>query len=94
MNNRIELKFDKTLTGLAGYDFGAETYSRQVEGKISYDNKITIVFPDNIQRIASSFIQGFFEKIVENIGIVGVEKNIDIKSSKKDMKETIIQNLM
>ena len=94
MNNRIELKFDKTLTGLAGYDFGAETYSIQVEGKISYDNKITIVFPDNIQRIASSFIQGFFEKIVENIGIVGVEKNIDIKSSKKDMKETIIQNLM
>lgn len=94
MDNVIILKFDKTLTGLAGYDFGTETFEEQVEGKIDYMRKIEIVFPDNIERIASSFIQGFFEKFIEKIGVSGIEQQIDIKSSKKDMKETIIKNLM
>lgn len=94
MDNVIILKFDKTLTGLAGYDFGTETFEEQVEGKIDYMRKIEIVFPDNIERIASSFIQGFFEKFIEKIGVSGIERQIDIKSSKKDMKETIIKNLM
>lgn len=94
MSNKFELKFEKSLSGLAGYDFGAETYKEQVQGTIDFGQKISFVFPDNIQRIASSFIQGFFEEIVENIGITGIEENVQIISSKSDMKEIIINNLV
>lgn len=94
MNNVINLQFSQSLSGLAGYDFGMETYKEQVEGKIDFSEPITIVFPNNIERIASSFIQGFFGVIVENIGISGIEKRIDISSTRADMKETIIRNLL
>ena len=56
--------------------------------------KNLIVFPDQIQRIASSFIQGFFDEIVKRIGIAGIEKQIEIKSKKKDMKQIILNNLL
>ena len=71
-----------------------ETYKNQVENRINFDQKITIVFPDNIQRIASSFIQGFFENIVQHIGVSGVEKNIEINSTKEELKKIIISNLL
>lgn len=94
MDQSIRLKFDKTLTGLAGYQFGASTYRTQVQDKICFENNITIEFPENIQRIASSFIQGFFEDIMNHIGIEGIEKKVTIISSRADMKKNIIQNLL
>ena len=94
MDNIIKLKFEKSLEGLAGYEFGMETYKNQVENRINFDQKITIVFPDNIQRIAYSFIQGFFENIVQHIGVSGVEKNIEIISTKEELKKIIISNLL
>lgn len=94
MNNGVDLKFDKSLCGLAGYDFGVKTYEEQVKNKIIPSQKFTIRFPDNIQRIASSFIQGFFSKLVQDIGVSGIEKNLEIESAKRDMKETIIKNLL
>ena len=94
MDNIIKLKFEKSLEGLAGYEFGMETYKNQVENRINFDQKITIVFPDNIQRIASSFIQGFFENIVQHIGVSGVEKNIEINSTKEELKKILISNLL
>jgi hypothetical protein len=94
VDNIIKLKFEKSLEGLAGYEFGMETYKNQVENRINFDQKITIVFPDNIQRIASSFIQGFFENIVQHIGVSGVEKNIEINSTKEELKKIIISNLL
>ncbi|MBS6195468.1 MAG: hypothetical protein KH828_07810 [Clostridiales bacterium] len=94
MDNVIILKFEKSLSGLAGYDFGMETYNKQVEGKIDFSKKATLIFPDNIQRIASSFVQGFFEKIIQQIGISGIRDSIIIESSRANMKEKIVNNLM
>lgn len=94
MDNKIFLSFEKSLSGLAGFDFGMETYQKQVYGKVDFNKKITLVFPDNIKRIASSFIQGFFEDFIRHIGLSGIEENLEIQSAKPDMKETIITNLL
>ncbi len=94
MENKIELSFDKRLSGLAGYQYGVNEYKRQVEGKINFEQDIVLIFPDNIVRIASSFIQGFFGEIVKRIGISGIEDNVEILSVRKDMKEVIIKNLL
>ena len=94
MNNKVILLFEKSLAGLAGYDFGAKTFQEQVKGKIDYNKDFEIVFPDNIERVASSFVQGFFEEIVQNIGITGVEEKVKISSSKDNMKQIIIKNLI
>lgn len=94
MENRIELSFDKKLSGLAGYQYGLSEYKRQVEGKIDFDKDIILIFPDNIVRIASSFIQGFFEELVGEIGISGIEERVKIVSIKKGMKDVVIKNLL
>lgn len=85
---------DKTVTKLAGNEYGREIYNQQVKGKIDFNNKICISFPERIDYIGSSFIQGFFAEIVSNIGIKGVEDNVVIISSIEDEKKDIINNLL
>ena len=94
MEARIELILDRTVTGLAGYELGKKVFDEQVKDKIDYDSPITIVFPDNIKKLASSFIQGFFGEIIENIGIVGIEKQVTIVAENDKLPKSIIENLL
>lgn len=94
MKNIIELQVDKALTGLAGYDYGKKIYNEQVKCNIDFTKGITVIFPNNIQRIASSFVQGFFEDFVKQIGLSGIEKNVTIEASSEKLKNSIIRNLL
>lgn len=93
MNNRIELKFDNTLTNLAGYDYGVTIYNKQVKGQVDLEKPFEIVFPSQIKGVASSFVQGFFENIVESIGLLQTEKNARIVSDKAGFSEMIMSKL-
>jgi hypothetical protein len=93
MSNLIFINVDKSITGLAGYDYGKKIYEDQVKGKVDLSKELTITFPNNIQRIASSFIQGFFEDIVEHIGLSGVEQLIKLEVSNEHLKNSIYNNL-
>lgn len=93
MDNKIVLSFDKTITRLAGHEYGKREYNAQCQGKIDFNKKITIEFPDNIEKLASSFVQGFFEEFVQNIGLEGIENNVNI-ISRNDIKEQILNNLI
>ena len=93
-DNMIYIEANKSITGLAGFDFGNKMYEEQVKGKIDFNGEIILVFPENIQRFASSFIQGFFEDFVTHIGISGIENNVKIESSNKKLKEKIINDLL
>ena len=78
----ITLNFDdKSISSLAGYDFGERTYLKQVDGKIdSQADEIIIIFPDEKSGVASSFIEGFFNKLKEDIGLTQIRKKVKIKS--------------
>lgn len=93
-NNVFNLTFDKTVTTLAGNTFGRKTFENQVSGKVNYNQKIVIKFPDFIDDIGTSFIQGFFETFVKKMGISGIEENIDIIIPKiTNIKEIVIKRL-
>ena len=95
MSKLIELSFsDKTLSNLTGNKYGRTTFNKQVKEYISYDEPIVIVFPDYIDNIGSSFIQGFFDEMVGKIGIHGIQENVEIRSNTiKNIKEHIIKKL-
>ena len=38
--NRVTLKFNNTLTNLAGAEFGKEIYEEQVKGKLDLNKKL------------------------------------------------------
>ena len=93
MEQIIKLVFKKDLTKLAGNAFGKNTYETQVENIIDFNKPIIFEFPSQIDRIASSFIQGFFNKIINEIGIGGIEQQITYISSIPELKEFILDNL-
>lgn len=89
MNNRFELEFEKSMTCIAGYEYGEKTFSDYIKGKISYDKTITIVFPNRIVRVASSFIQGLFKEIIDNIGYEGIEEKVEIITGDEKLTKQI-----
>lgn len=91
--NKIELRFDKAQTCLAGFPYGKSVYEQQVEGKIDADGAVEIVFPSQIELVASSFVQGFFSVLVKQIGYLGIERNIKIVSASESLTQSICENL-
>ena len=91
---RFELVFNKELTKLAGNRFGRTTYSSQVKEDIILSNdKITIVIPSRIDRVATSFVQGFFDEIMMQVGLAGIKNKIFFETSIPNFKEFVIANL-
>ncbi len=93
MEQRIELSFAKDLSKLAGNSFGRNTYENQVKNVIDLTKKVVFVIPAGIDRIASSFVQGFFDSIVNEIGVSGIEEQVFFDSSISNIKEFVLDNL-
>lgn len=91
--NIIQLHFGKAVTRLAGNEYGRQIYQEQVKDIIDFSSVTQIVFPEQIISIASSFVQGFFDEIIANIGILGIGKQIIIVAPSLNVEERIIKNL-
>lgn len=89
----IYLNFPKSETRLAGFPYGEEVFKKQAQDIISFDDQITIIFPDQIEKVASSFVQGFFANLVMNIGYKGIERNIIIKAKNEALTTSIRKNI-
>lgn len=92
-NSCFKLKFDKTVSRLAGYLYGKEIYEQQVKNQIDLSKKTYIEFPEEIVRIASSFVQGFFEDIIAQIGVDSIGDKVVIVAS-PEIKKSIMGNLL
>ena len=92
-SNSLNLKFAKDAKNLAGYEYGEHEFNEQVKDKINYNETFTLVFPPQIEKIASSFVQGFFAKIKEKIGLQGIEERLTLKTKSDALKNSIMQNL-
>lgn len=83
MENKIELKFSNSITRLAGNPYGAEIYNNQVKEKIDYNMQNIIIFPEYIEDIAISFVQGFTFEIFNEISKDEFYRYFDIYGSGK-----------
>lgn len=92
--NEINLIFDKTISGLAGNDYGYTEYKNQLENKIDYSKLNIIIFPENIKKVAISFVQGMFQEILKQVNKEEIEKYIQIKTSYPKLTNKIIDNIM
>ena len=55
MSKTIELKFDKTMTSLAGFEYGKSVYKEQVNTR-EFD---TLIFPDEIKWLLHHLFKAF-----------------------------------
>lgn len=89
----INLEFDKSITRLYGNPYGREVYEKQVKDKININENNVLVFPPQIIKVSSSFVQGFFTELVNEIGYEELERHITIKSENPKLKDSIWENL-
>lgn len=83
MNKRIELKFNNSITRLAGNTFGQDIYNKQVKDEVDFEGVNTIVIPSYIEDIAISFVQGFVYGILERISKDEFNKHFIIEANNK-----------
>lgn len=93
MENNINLSFDKATTRLAGNPYGKAVYLEQIRDKIDYSKKNIIIFPDNIEKVASSFTQGLFSEIIKRIGYTGVKETVEIKTKSDKLSKEMYDDL-
>lgn len=86
---RIILKFGKADTALAGFEYGLSVFNEQVKEKIEGESEFEIVFPDQIELVASSFVQGFFADLIESVGLSEIRNNIVITAKDDDLTNKI-----
>lgn len=91
---KVNLIFDKTTSRLAGNPYGKEMYHAQVEDKYKdYSEELIIVFPDNIKKVASSFVQGFFTALVSEIGYEGIAEKVTVKAESDELAKEIMERI-
>lgn len=93
-NDKIEINVDSTITRLVGNDYGQEIF-KKISPAIKYDGKEKniIKFPEHVNRVGISFIQGFVKNIPEEYQrdfykYFTIEGNDDVKEK---FKKTIVK---
>lgn len=94
MENKVILVLSKNIIGLAGYEYGKQIYESQVRGNIDINKDFYIEIPSNIKFVASSFVQGFFSHIIEEIGLSLTEKRAKILSENANIEEKFLKKLI
>lgn len=90
----VNLTFKQTLVSLAGNPFGKKTFEEQVKPYLNDEMDICIVFPNHIEMIASSFVQGFFAYWLNSLGLDGILRHIKVKAKNEDIVRRVYDNLL
>lgn len=91
----IELSFNENIRGLAGRELGLKTFNEQLKEKILLnDTSILIKFPDNIELVSSSFMEGLFSEILKNKGYKYVEKYFKVKTSSEHLNYDLMSKVI
>lgn len=93
MKNKVTLNIDKDIVSLAGYDFGKSIYCSQVKENININENFSIEIPSNVKFVASSFVQGFFSDIINEIGLLAAEERIHIISENTQLSKSFMNKL-
>ena len=83
---KILLTFDTDLLALWGEDFGKEIWETQIEPYCD-QNSITLVFPEQISCVATSFGRGLLGGEINKLGINAVKRKYTIQSLNKDCQQ-------
>lgn len=83
MAKNIKLEFNGAITRLAGNPYGKKVYEEQVKNIFDFNDKNVIIFPNTIEDIAISFVQGFISEILEKIDRDMLFDHIEIEATEK-----------
>lgn len=78
--------FDTDLLALWGEDFGKEIWKTQIK-PYSDQEHLTLVFPEKISCVATSFGRGLLNEEINKLDINAVKRKYTIQSLRKDFEK-------
>lgn len=80
--NEIIIELESKYKVLAGNPFGRDIYNKFFDGKFDINKKNTIIFPECVKIICSSFVQGLFSKVLESHSTEEIINSLNISDEK------------
>lgn len=93
MMKTIELIFKKSITRVAGNPYGKQIYNEQIKNEMDLNAINTIIFPDSINGVSISFVQGLMYEIVEEKGKNYFKKHFRLFSSNPVVNEKLQKSI-
>lgn len=93
MENVIRLEFDKVTTNLAGNRYGNEIFEKQIEKNLDYSKLNIVMFPNAIEDIATSFIEGIYKIIGEKYGKTKALEIMVLRADNCDAQDKIDESI-
>lgn len=90
---QILLTFDTDLLALWGENFGKEIWKTQIE-PYSDQKSITLVFPQEISCVATSFGRGLLGNEIKKLGINAVKRKYTIQSLNKECQQQFSKHFL
>lgn len=90
----IEIKGIKnSLSRLIGFELGEYIYKENNLDRFELREKVEIIFPDTIEKVSSSFVQGFFSGFIEKIGKSNAREQVIIKMKTEELTALFYKKL-
>lgn len=96
----IDLEFAKDQTGLAGNDSGRYVFNKQIKPRLEKAGdhgpaqKIVLIFPSQITRVAISFTQGLTFELANKYGRANLPRILEIKTGRESLTEKIYRDMV
>ena len=75
----IVLQFNESITDLAGNRMGNWVYREQIASKLNGSDTVTVMIPERIDSVASSFVEGVYKELGERYGRQKAEQMMILK---------------
>lgn len=86
---KIELEFGGSITRIAGNPFGQQIYKEQIKNQMDLETVNKVIFPDYINGVSISFVQGLMHEIVEEKGKNYFKKHFELYSKNPVVNEKL-----
>lgn len=81
------------VSHLAGYQYGAQIFQDKIAPFYKPNTNLTIEFEDELQAVATGFVQGFFAHWVNTHSINYIKRHITIKTKDSKLTQNIWEKL-
>lgn len=91
---KIEIKgIPNSLARLIGFELGVHVFEENKLDEVDLKNRVEIIFPDTIEKISSSFVQGFFSGFIRKVGKNTAKEQVVIKMKNEELTSLFYKKL-
>lgn len=84
----------KSLSRLIGFELGVHIYKENNLDDVNLStNKVKIIFPNTIEKISSSFVQGFFAGFIKRVGKNTAKEQVIIEMKNDELTSLFYKKL-